>query len=101
MIPLFSSPLIFTNIIYIFSASFLKICHRSDPRLNDCVKSSVELLKPLLGNGIPEIGIPGCEPLVIPEIVLNQGNEGALAIQSTFTNIKIYGPSDFVLESVK
>ncbi|KAL1140558.1 hypothetical protein AAG570_000488, partial [Ranatra chinensis] len=81
-------------------ASFIKICHRSDPNLDDCVKKSVEAIRPYLNLGIPELGIPPCEPLRIPEIIMNQGR-GAVAIQSRYSNINIYGPTQFDLKSLK
>ncbi|XP_067014589.2 protein takeout [Anabrus simplex] len=79
---------------------FLKICHRDDPNLNDCVMESVEHLKPYLKEGIPELGIPSCEPLHIPEIVINQGR-GAVSVQSTYSDILVSGPSEFDLKSVR
>lgn len=51
-------------------------------------------------SGIPELGIPGCEPLILPEIAMNQG-KGSVYVQSKYKDIKIYGPSQFVLRSVK
>lgn len=33
------------------SASFIKICKRSDADLNDCVKHAVELIRPYLARG--------------------------------------------------
>ncbi|CAH0393348.1 unnamed protein product [Bemisia tabaci] len=78
----------------------LKVCHKSDPKVNECVKQSIEQLRPYLVQGIPELSIPPCEPLFIPEVVMNQG-KGSVAVQSTYSNIKIYGPSQFVLKSVK
>ncbi|GLV39172.1 uncharacterized protein CBL_06223 [Carabus blaptoides fortunei] len=77
-----------------------KYPHRVHPQLNECVKESVELLRPMLNNGIPEFGIPSIEPLIIPEVVLDQGS-GAISVRSTYTNIKVFGPSQFILKSVK
>lgn len=51
-------------------------------------------------SGIPELFIPSCEPLYIPEIVMNQGNKGSVSVQSIYRNIRVYGPSQFVLKSV-
>jgi len=50
--------------------------------------------------GIPELGIPSCEPLEIKELVLNQG-QGAVSLTSTYTDIKVYGPTAFKLETVR
>ncbi|RZC41969.1 takeout, partial [Asbolus verrucosus] len=75
-------------------------CHRSDPRLSDCIKNSVESLRPLLARGIPEFDIPSCEPLCIPEVVIDRG-AGAVAVRSTYRDIKVYGPSQFVLRHIR
>ncbi|XP_044750407.1 uncharacterized protein LOC123310806 [Coccinella septempunctata] len=81
-------------------STFLKICHRSDPNLGECIIESVHRLKPLLAHGIPEFGIPSCEPLYIPEVVLDQGS-GAVSVNSSYKDIKVYGPSEFTLKQVK
>lgn len=58
------------------------------------------IIQNFIFTGIPELNIPGCEPLVLPEIVMNQG-KGSVSVQSKYTNIKIFGPTNFKLESVK
>ncbi|XP_019867008.1 protein takeout [Aethina tumida] len=80
--------------------TFMKVCHRSDPNLKDCIKQSVEQLRPLLAKGIPEFDIPSCEPLWIPEVSIDQGT-GSVALQSNYKDIKVYGPSKFVIKFVK
>lgn len=34
-----------------FVAPFLHVCHRSDPNLGDCIKRSVEEIRPLMVTG--------------------------------------------------
>ncbi|XP_075236483.1 circadian clock-controlled protein daywake-like [Lycorma delicatula] len=85
---------------FVISASFIKICSRSDPHLNECVKQSVEGLRPYLAKGIPELGIPSCEPLCLPEITMNQGR-GSANVRSIYKDVKVRGPSNFTLRSVK
>ncbi|XP_065162849.1 protein takeout-like [Atheta coriaria] len=80
--------------------SFLNICQRNDPHLNDCIKKSVENLRPLLRKGIPEFDIPSCEPLHIPEVVIDQG-AGPLSIKSSYKDIQVSGPTDFTLKSIR
>lgn len=86
--------------IVLFLASFLKICHRSDPNLNECVKRSVESLKPYLKTGIPALQIPPCEPLRVPQIEISQ-TAGPISVKSTYTNIEIQGGTNFILKTVK
>ncbi|XP_011309498.1 protein takeout [Fopius arisanus] len=80
--------------------SFLKICRRSDPNLNECIKRSVDHLRPYLQTGIPAFNIPPCEPLHVPEIAISQA-AGPVSISSSYSNIQIGGGSDFNLKSVK
>ncbi|CAH1164070.1 unnamed protein product [Phaedon cochleariae] len=80
--------------------SYLKICHRSDPNIEKCLKNSVEELKPLLAKGIKELNIPSCEPLLIPEVNIDQGS-GPVALKSAYKDIKVYGPSKFVIKQIK
>ncbi|GFG32729.1 hypothetical protein Cfor_03347 [Coptotermes formosanus] len=80
--------------------SFLKVCHRSDPKLDECVMASVEGLRSHLVTGIPELRIPSCEPLEIKQLVLNQGH-GAVSLTSTYKDIKVYGPTGFRLDAIR
>ncbi|XP_066598656.1 protein takeout-like [Prorops nasuta] len=79
---------------------FLQICYRDDPNLNECVKDSVNALKPYLKDGIPALHIPPCEPLNIPKIDISQA-AGPVSVSSTYTNIKVSGGTDFILKTVK
>ncbi|XP_058803114.1 protein takeout-like [Phymastichus coffea] len=80
--------------------SFLRICRRSDPHLNECVKHSVNSLRPYLKSGIPALHIPPCEPLNVPEIELSQAS-GPVSVSSSYSNIEIWGGTEFILKSVK
>ncbi|XP_077269061.1 protein takeout [Temnothorax americanus] len=80
--------------------SFLKICHRNDPKLNECVKQSIDLLRPYLKAGIPALKIPSCEPLRVPRIEISQ-SAGPVSIRSTYTDIEVQGGTSFILKSVK
>ncbi|KAG7200226.1 hypothetical protein KM043_017703 [Ampulex compressa] len=79
---------------------FLKICHRNDPNLNECVKHSVDTLRPHLKNGIPDLHIPPCEPLLVPQIEISQA-AGPVSISSIYRNIQIQGTTSFILKSVR
>ncbi|EZA49853.1 Protein takeout [Ooceraea biroi] len=80
-------------------ASFLKICHRNDPNLNECVKRSVDSLKPYLKVGIPTLQIPSCEPLRVPHIEVSQA-AGPISIKSTYSDIEIQGGTNVILKSI-
>lgn len=84
----------------LFVASYLKICHKNDPKLNDCIRESIELLRPKLTEGVPELLIPPCDPLAIPEIRIEQ-NSGAIRMESEYSNIIVTGLSNFTLRTVR
>ncbi|XP_037946301.1 protein takeout [Teleopsis dalmanni] len=79
--------------------SFIKVCHRSDPQLNMCARNSLNDLKERFIVGIPELFIPPIEPLVIPEVKMDQ-DSGAIYLHSTFKNVKITGLSNFTLNDI-
>lgn len=83
-----------------FSASYLKVCHRSDPRLNDCIKQSVNSLKPYLKNGIPALHVPPCEPFHIKEIEINQAS-GPISMHAKYSNVSIFGGTSIVPKSIR
>lgn len=76
------------------------MCRKSDPNLSDCVNASIELLRPKLANGIPELLLPPSEPLEIPQITIQQ-NAGAIRMESEYTNIMVYGLSNFTLRYIR
>ncbi|XP_011309503.1 protein takeout [Fopius arisanus] len=70
---------------------FLHVCKRNDPNINDCIKNSVEHLRPYLLKGVPEYQIPSIEPLLLKEIVAAEG--GGLKLSAR--DVNAYGASDF------
>lgn len=94
-----------TNGIYCFTqinfilAQILKRCHPKDPNLKDCLRNAIESIRVNLTDGIPELLIPPCEPLKIPEINIKQ-NAGAIRIESEYSDMTIYGFSNFTLRDI-
>lgn len=64
------------------------------------MRESIELLRPKLTEGVPELMIPPCDPLDIPEIRIQQ-NSGAIRMESEYSNIVVSGLSNFTLRSVR
>lgn len=86
--------------LHIFPADYLTVCHRSDPKLNDCMRTAILSLQPKLADGIAELLIPSCEPLQIPKVIIRQ-NAGAISMESEYANILVFGLSNFTLRSVR
>nr|CAH7720599.1 unnamed protein product [Callosobruchus chinensis] len=72
-------------------ASYIQQCHRDDPKVGECVVKNVEAMRPKFSEGIPELGIPSLNPLVIPAASLNSGSN----FKADFTNLKVYGADIF------
>lgn len=83
-----------------YLANYLKICHRKDPKLNECVQESIEKLRPKLAQGVKELLIPSCEPLEIPQVAIKQ-NAGAVSMESLYSNILVHGLTNFTLNGVR
>lgn len=81
------------------SAPILKLCQKNDPNLKECLRKVVETIRPNLTAGIPELLIPPCEPLKIPEIRIVQ-NAGAIRMESEYSNVVISGLSKFTLREI-
>ncbi|XP_055850550.1 protein takeout [Episyrphus balteatus] len=86
------------NFAALLPANF-RICRRSDPNLNGCIKNCVEDLRDRMPVGIPQLHIPPLEPLLVPEVKLDQ-DSGAVYLHSTYKDIEIRGLSQFDVENV-
>lgn len=76
-------------------ATQLRKCRVNDKvALNSCLAQTLEDLRPRLLTGIPELGLPALEPMQVENLVFRQGN-GAVTIESTFTDVTITGLSRF------
>ncbi|XP_045626413.1 protein takeout [Procambarus clarkii] len=67
--------------------------------LDECLKQSLEDLRPTFRTGIRELSLPPLEPMSINSIVFNQG-AGAVAVEATFTQVKVTGLSNFTTKFV-
>lgn len=80
----------------IISASFVHVCNRNMPRMNDCVKQSMKDVQPYLAKGIKQFRMPSLEPLRVMHAELDTG----AAFKAVFDNILIHGLSDFIIHDV-
>ncbi|XP_068214566.1 protein takeout-like [Palaemon carinicauda] len=77
------------------SASQLRKCRVGKKvALNDCLKQTLEDLRPSLRTGIPELNLPRLEPMQVPNLVFQQ-RDGGVTIESTFTDLTVTGLSQF------
>ncbi|XP_041973776.1 protein takeout-like [Aricia agestis] len=80
--------------------SYIKVCHRNDPNVDKCIMNSVEELRPKISKGIPELEVPGIEPLSLGQIILARGPQGA-KLTAVVNDVKVKGPSNFIMQELK
>ncbi|XP_072764814.1 protein takeout [Anoplolepis gracilipes] len=80
--------------------SYIKVCNRKDPEINNCVVNSIDQLREKLITGIPELSVPSIEPLTLKHVRLSRGPNGA-RLDINLTNIQVFGPSKFKLRDLK
>lgn len=79
-----------------FPASFIKICKRNDPNLQQCVFNTVDEMRPYLEKGIPEFGLQPIDPLFIKEIqVDNTGDGASINAKAKLSDIQVFGGLTF------
>ncbi|RZC39113.1 takeout, partial [Asbolus verrucosus] len=79
---------------------YIHICKRSDPHVSKCVRDSVEVLRPRLKSGIPEIDVPSLEPLHLDEITIFRG-EPSSNLKAFLKNVEVHGAGDFQITKLK
>lgn len=77
---------------------FLQVCKRKDPQIEECIKNSVENLRPQLMTGVPEYNIPSLEPLLLKELVAAENSNG---LRITAKEVKAYGASNFLIQKIR
>ncbi|KDR22094.1 protein takeout-like [Zootermopsis nevadensis] len=82
------------------ASAYFKICHRSNPDLSNCVRNTIEDLRPKLIKGIPDLEIVSLDPLNIPRLEFNDGN-GNFRFKQILTNVTIHGLGNFQLKDIK
>ncbi|RZC41751.1 JHBP domain containing protein [Asbolus verrucosus] len=72
------------------SASSFKKCDQKQADFNQCLAAAVQDAITQLKEPIPELGLPGLEPLEIPNLNLPAGS-GAVLFSQNYKNFKIFG----------
>lgn len=82
------------------SAEYIHVCHKNDPNVTACIINSIDLLRPRIIEGIPELEVPPTEPLQLGDIKLRRGPSGT-GLNVNLTNLKVWGPASFVITELK
>ncbi|XP_058803069.1 protein takeout-like isoform X2 [Phymastichus coffea] len=75
-------------------------CARPDPAIDSCIQKAFNHLRPYLVKGIGELDLPPIEPLVIPELGMENG-QGAVRVRALFSNITAFGPGNYSINKVR
>lgn len=85
---------------YRITAEYLHICRKSDPNLPECMKKSIETIRPFLVSGIPELDIPSIDPIEIGDLLVSE-NTRSNGIRITAKDIMAYGTSNFIIKNLE
>lgn len=83
---------------YINFGSF--VCPSEDKALGNCLRDAFNSYVPQLATGVPEYGVPPCEPLYIPTISIKQ-SAGPITVTSSYTDVSVRGPSKMQVKNVE
>ncbi|XP_014289104.1 protein takeout [Halyomorpha halys] len=77
--------------------SYIKVCKRNDPKINQCIINSIETLRPQLIKGIPELDVPAMEPLKLKKISVSEGGP----FRAVGTDVIVKGASNFEIKDLQ
>ncbi|XP_011879795.1 PREDICTED: uncharacterized protein LOC105568599 [Vollenhovia emeryi] len=77
--------------------SFIHVCGRRDPNLDQCILDNVENLKDKICEGIPELDIPSNNPVILDDIVISDSSNSKINLR----DVKAMGLCDFEVKYFK
>ncbi|CAB0032140.1 unnamed protein product [Trichogramma brassicae] len=83
--------------IFFFFSSYIEVCGRRNPKLDQCVVDSAMKLVPKLKGGLPELDVPPLEPLEIEELPMADLD----SFKASATDVKVRGMSNFTIKNLK
>lgn len=78
----------------------LKPCHKSDPKLNECLKNALNHIMNPLARGVPSYNLVPLDPLLLKAFNIQQGKNGPIAIDLKFHDLNILGITSAKVKSV-
>ncbi|XP_026275999.2 protein takeout-like isoform X2 [Frankliniella occidentalis] len=71
----------------------IKRCARTDPKFFSCLRDAVQDTLPKLKNGLPKLGLPPLDPLLVSELRISQG-DGPVGLNLVFKDLVTTGLLD-------
>lgn len=63
--------------------SYIHVCGRKDPKLDECIINNINNLKSKICEGIPELDIPANDPLILEELSISNTANTKLFLRDT------------------
>ncbi|CAG9771957.1 unnamed protein product [Ceutorhynchus assimilis] len=73
--------------------SWLKVCKKTDPKINSCINDMFLQMFPDLAKGIPEINVEHFEPLSLESVSISKGM-GPIVLAGSLFDLLVAGPSN-------
>ncbi|XP_047040380.1 protein takeout-like [Helicoverpa zea] len=75
------------------------VCPREEKALGKCLRDALNAYIPQLATGVPEYGVPPCEPMVVPALSIQQST-GPISVKSSYSDVTVRGPSSMRVKDV-
>ncbi|XP_063891052.1 circadian clock-controlled protein daywake [Helicoverpa armigera] len=76
------------------------VCPREEKALGKCLRDALNAYIPQLATGVPEYGVPPCEPMVVPALSIQQST-GPISVKSSYSDVSVRGPSSMRVKDVE
>ncbi|XP_012538794.1 uncharacterized protein LOC105838060 [Monomorium pharaonis] len=76
--------------------SYIHVCGRKDPNINQCIMDNVKNLKNKICDGMPELNIGSNNPLLLDKVVIFDTPENKIY----FEDIEVTGLCDYIINSL-
>ncbi|XP_026323307.1 protein takeout-like [Hyposmocoma kahamanoa] len=76
------------------------VCPREEKALGRCLRDVLNNYIPHIATGLPEYGIPPCEPLLIPSLTVKQ-SAGPIHVTSSYHDVVVKGPASMRVKDVR
>ncbi|KAL0895435.1 hypothetical protein ABMA27_011557 [Loxostege sticticalis] len=87
-----------------YESSFINfggfMCPREEKALGRCLRDALNTYIPRLATGVPEYGVPPCEPLMVPALSVQQST-GPISVTSSYSDVTVRGPSKMKVKDVQ
>lgn len=77
-----------------FTASYIHVCSRSDPKLEQCIIENIDNIKHKICEGIPELDIEPNDLFLIDKIIVSDNPNSKISL----INAKVSGLCDFIIK---